>query len=232
MVGIIIFVIVFVAFLVFQLSKIKSKALKDCNNNRSNNVFSNNFERDVYEILQTVGGKVLHNLYIPMGKDETTEIDLLYICSKCIVVFECKDYTGWIFGNENQKYWTQCFPNKEKYKFYNPILQNNTHIRNLRKYLGNSSIPIYNVVVFGDSATFRTDFPITVCHKHNVKVVMDKLIRETSYYMDYCHCEQIYEKLKLCCNVTEEIKLRHVKSVQKYHLEGDSGEQCQERVSL
>lgn len=51
---------------------------------------------------------VLKNLYLPM-KGKTTEIDLLMIHEKGIFVFESKNYSGWIFGSEDQLKWTQCF---------------------------------------------------------------------------------------------------------------------------
>jgi hypothetical protein len=47
-----------------------------------------------------------------------------------------KDYSGWIFGKGNQTKWTQVLAyGREKYCFYNPIMQNNGHISALRKQL-------------------------------------------------------------------------------------------------
>ncbi|MDE5564288.1 MAG: NERD domain-containing protein, partial [Oscillospiraceae bacterium] len=66
------------------------------------------------------GGKFLFNLYIPKGHDQTTEIDILLICSKGIFCFESKNYSGWIFGNEYQKNWCQTLPqwNRKSHKEY------------------------------------------------------------------------------------------------------------------
>lgn len=50
--------------------------------------------------LERMGGKFLFNLYIPKGKEETTEIDVLLLCSKGLFVLESKNCSGWIFGNE------------------------------------------------------------------------------------------------------------------------------------
>ena len=71
---------------------------------------------------------VLKNLYLPM-KGKNTEIDLLTIHEKGIFVFESKNYSGWIFGSEDQLKWTQCFKSGQRKHFYNPIKQNRTHIR-------------------------------------------------------------------------------------------------------
>lgn len=78
-------------------------------------------------------GKILRNVYIPKDNGETSEIDVLYITQKGIFVIESKNYSGWIFGDEKQGYWTAMLPNKEKNRFYNPIKQNRTHIKWLRE---------------------------------------------------------------------------------------------------
>lgn len=80
----------------------------------------------------------LFNVLIPKRNGETTEIDLILICSKGLFVFECKNFSGWIFGDELQKNWTQTLPigrgRCRKEQFYNPIMQNSSHIRHLKKY--------------------------------------------------------------------------------------------------
>lgn len=82
------------------------------------------------KLLNLLGrkGKVLRNVYIPKDNNETSEIDVLFITQKGIFVIESKNYSGWIFGSENQYKWTMMLPNKEKHSFYNPIKQNQTHI--------------------------------------------------------------------------------------------------------
>ncbi len=47
--------------------------------------------------------KVLCNLYIPKQDGSTTEIDLIMINKSGIYVFESKNYSGWIFGDEKIK---------------------------------------------------------------------------------------------------------------------------------
>lgn len=78
-----------------------------------------------------------------------------------IIVFEVKDYSGWIFGSGNQSKWTQVLAyGKQKYRFYNPIMQNNRHIVELRKQLMSfENIPFYSIIVFyGDCALKEIDF--------------------------------------------------------------------------
>ncbi len=79
--------------------------------------------------------RILTNVYLPKGNGETTEVDLIYIHETGIYVLESKNYSGWIFGDEKSKYWMQTLQNGHKEKFYNPIFQNNTHIKYLIKLL-------------------------------------------------------------------------------------------------
>jgi len=74
-----------------------------------------------------------------------------------IVVFEVKDYSGWIFGTGYQSQWTQVLAyGKQKYRFYNPIMQNNKHITDLRNMLKQfENIPFYSVVVFDGDCELR-----------------------------------------------------------------------------
>lgn len=46
--------------------------------------------------------------YVSIGRQiHTYEIDLIMISETGIYVFESKNYSGWIFGDEKQRYWTQ-----------------------------------------------------------------------------------------------------------------------------
>lgn len=102
------------------------------------------------------GARFLFNLYVPKKEEETTEIDVLMISSKGLFVFESKNYSGWIFGSDNQKYWYQTLPSgrrrSHKEKFYNPVFQNNTHIKYLKSLIGDE-FPIYSIITFSDRCT-------------------------------------------------------------------------------
>lgn len=96
-------------------------------------------------------GKILSNLYLPKTDGETTEIDVLYITKKGIFVIECKNYSGWIFGNEKDYQWTQLFRNGKKTRFHNPIMQNRGHIKWLKTYLSPTlpfEVPMYSIIAF------------------------------------------------------------------------------------
>ncbi len=114
-------------------------------------------ERDLVLKLLKYGipaQSIFHDLYVKNLKGEFSQIDIVVATKVGIIVFEVKDYSGWIFGNGQYSQWTQILAyGKRKYRFYNPIKQNNKHIVDLRKQLKQfKNIPFYSIVVFyGDS---------------------------------------------------------------------------------
>ena len=76
-----------------------------------------------------------------------------------IYVIESKNYSGWIFGNEKQTYWTQTLSKgrrgTQKEKFYNPIMQNKSHIKWVEKQVGNIN-NIYSLIVFSERCTLKS----------------------------------------------------------------------------
>ncbi len=91
-------------------------------------------------------GKFLMNLEVPKEHGGTTEIDLLFIHETGIYVFEIKHYKGIIYGSEDQQNWVQYFRTVKNNAFYNPILQNDGHIKALRYNLPDETL--YSYVVF------------------------------------------------------------------------------------
>ena len=101
-------------------------------------------------------GKTLKNIYVLKDNGETSEIDLMYITKKGIFVIESKNYSGWIFGDSRSQFWTACLPNRNKNKFYNPVKQNQTHVKWLSNYLAGYTaayIPMYSIIVFLNAAS-------------------------------------------------------------------------------
>lgn len=90
--------------------------------------------------------KILMNLQIPAGHNRTTEIDLLLIHETGFYVFEVKHFKGTIYGKESDLRWTQYFRTTKNSYFQNPILQNQYHIKALRKLF--PEIPVHSFIVF------------------------------------------------------------------------------------
>lgn len=90
-------------------------------------------------------------------------------------MFEVKDYSGWIFGNEHQRHWTQLLAyGKEKHRFYNPVIQNSGHIQAIRQCLPQIGIPIYSVIVFFGNSEFKN----VTCNANNTFIIYPRSIRQ------------------------------------------------------
>ena len=118
-------------------------------------------ERDlIFKLLNECGidkRAIYHDLYIRKENGTYTQIDLAVPAPQGIIVFEVKDYSGWIFGNGNSKYWMQILAyGQEKHQFYNPIWQNRKHINAIRKLMpNNQGVPFFNIVVFYGDSEFK-----------------------------------------------------------------------------
>jgi len=91
---------------------------------------------------------IFHDLYIEKKDGTYSQIDIVVLTEKGVVVIEVKDFSGWIFGFGNNEKWVHIL-GKMKYPFYNPIFQNEGHIRYLKNKLNvHDNIPFYSLIVF------------------------------------------------------------------------------------
>lgn len=90
-----------------------------------------------------LGGRLINDLYLPLY-DKTTQIDHVLIAPFGVLVVETKNYKGEVYGNGYEKEWSHICGN-ERHKFYNPLMQNQTHVNNIRHIF--SKEKIYNVTV-------------------------------------------------------------------------------------
>jgi uncharacterized protein YraI len=159
LVGVCVLLFLLLAFIIYR--KIRNKNLLESVTDKKRGTKS---ERDlVLKLLNygIPGQNIFHDLYVGKVKDEFSQADLVIVTEVGIIVFEVKDYSGWIFGRGNQSQWTKVLAyGKQKYRFYNPIMQNNKHITELRKHLIQfGKIPFYSIVVFyGDCVLKEIDF--------------------------------------------------------------------------
>jgi hypothetical protein len=88
--------------------------------------------------------------------DGTTQIDHVLVADTGIFVIETKHYSGWIFGNPQDRQWTQAIYRK-KSRFQNPLHQNYGHIKALQARFDLPAEHFHSVVVFTADAEFKTD---------------------------------------------------------------------------
>ncbi len=108
-------------------------------------------EKRVGKILERLAekynGYVINDIIIPNGNGGTSQIDHILLSRFGIVVVETKNYSGRLYGSASQQYWTQVLAyGNTKNKLYNPLLQNKTHIYNLKQIVGNK-IDFYSCIV-------------------------------------------------------------------------------------
>lgn len=96
---------------------------------------------------------VLHNVYLPLY-EKTTQIDHIVIGKFGVIVVETKHMGGNVYGSLEQKNWAKV-TGRGSMTFYNPMMQNKTHIDCLLHILRKANL--YNV---------RVDSLVVFSHKH------------------------------------------------------------------
>ena len=171
------------------------------------------------------GAKFLFNVYIPKNNDETTEIDVLMICKAGLIVFESKNYSGWIFGSEDQRYWYQTLPRgrgkSHKERFYNPVMQNNSHITHLKTLLGDH-FPMQSIIVFSDrcelkNITMQTATIPVIQRRDVVITAADILTKADKNILSNNDINELYTRLCPFSQVDDSIKAKHIEQIQKTH---------------
>ena len=173
-------------------------------------------------------GKTLRNVYIPKEDGEKSEIDVMFICQKGILVLESKNYSGWIFGNERDQYWTASLASGQKNRFYNPIKQNRSHIKWLNTYLDSigMSVPLFSIIVFSERCelkkitTYSTDIPV-IKRDDTYRTVRD-IWNDADDVLSEEKIDFLYDKLKVLTNVDEAVKETHIRNIkEKYSASSD-----------
>lgn len=86
---------------------------------------------------------------------DESELDVLMLHERGVFVFESKNYSGWIFGSERQRMWTQTLNRTTKTRFYNPILQNAAHVHVLSERLVVPEESFVSYIVFSDRCELK-----------------------------------------------------------------------------
>ena len=142
-------------------------------------------------------------------EDGTTEVDVVFINRSGMFVLESKNYSGWIFGSERSRNWTSVIY-KKKYKFFNPIWQNNEHVKYLNNVVGDEVIK--SIIVFSKRCEFKK-----VSAGNNV-VIKRNILRKTvendrDYFYDMDEIDSLYEQLKVYANQSDSVKEAHIRGL-------------------
>ena len=162
--------------------------------------------------------RILNNIYIPY-KDKTSEVDVLLLHETGIYVFESKNYSGWIFGDEDQYKWTQMINKNTKKKFYNPIKQNITHINALSKFLGIDRTKMKSYIVFSERCELKkvpeNNEQYKVLKRNRLSEFIKVDIEKSEDIFTDEEIRNIFEKLKPLTNASEEVKKKHIENIKE-----------------
>jgi len=167
-------------------------------------------------------GKTLRNLYLPKDNGETSELDVIYITQKGIFVFESKNYSGWIFGDEKSMYWTAMLANKEKNRFYNPIKQNRTHLKWLQEQVG-EKVPLFSIVVFSERCELKKialqSEDVRVIKRDRIYATVRDIWENHPDALDEAEVQTVYEQLQSFTNADAAVRAAHIQRIENEYKE-------------
>ena len=172
---------------------------------------------------------IFHDLMIKKNNNKFSQIDMVIPTKEGIIVFEVKEYSGWIFGSGNNTNWTQILAyGKKKYKFYNPIKQNNTHITELKKTLKQfQKIPFFSIIVFfGDCELKEINYipnGTFIVKAQRIFEVLN-LIKTENKPTSYTNKREVVDTLKKLVSLGENVEY------QKKHIENIKNMVGKERI--
>lgn len=178
-----------------------------------------------YSHLEKLEGhhKLMTNLYIPKSDGTTTEIDLILLSSSGIYVFESKNYSGWIFGDEKNKNWVQTFKNNQKYRFFNPIWQNKGHINALKTIIEEEYHHFFkSYIIFSERCTLKkiniTSPNVKVLNRNVILKVIKNDIANSYNLMTVAEVNYLYFQLQKYIQVDDQVKQDHISNLRMKRL--------------
>lgn len=173
-----------------------------------------------FSYLEKLDGhhRLMTNLYLPKQDGSTTEVDLIMISETGIYVFESKNYSGWIFGDEKNKNWTQTLRNKQKNRVFNPIWQNKGHISALKYVIDLRNDNLYkSYIIFSERCRLKkmnvTSYNVKVIKRNALIKTIKKDIEGSSNMLTIEEVDKLYSKLQKYACADKAIKKAHVENM-------------------
>ena len=185
--------------------------------------------------LGELSGRVFTNLYIPTNSGNTAELDAVLVCTKGIIVIECKGYRGKLLAYDQLDKWTVVYPNGSRYEMYNPIKQNSGHIKalinavrgGLDKPIG-KNIPVISFIVFSNecdiTGIIRKEHDAEVVNFGKLNAKLKQRLSEKNDILTEADIELISGILKKFEGADEKTKREHLEYVDKMKKQGRSAE--------
>lgn len=184
-------------------------------------------EYETSRVLERLKGKkkFVFNAYIPKSSGSgCTETDIIVIHEKGILVVENKNYSGLVYGDAKKPQWIHIV-GRRKFFFYNPIYQNDGHIRTLRRYLRDhmgkeyEDLPCESLIVFNDRTKIgrirHAGKRVMICSSRKVARKLNRKLRKMPVVLSENEMEDIYRKLRAETQVFFWVKAVHKKEVRR-----------------
>ena len=176
--------------------------------------------------------RLINNLVLLGDNNMSHQIDHILIRSNGIFVIETKNYYGYITGKEDDSYWKKSFPYKGRIKtetFHNPLKQNESHIRNIKRVIG-KDYPIYCFIVLVQNNENTLDL-FNVCGQQDIlkrinlitidkpldnqtiEAINNKLLDAEAYVNDEMHLANIKKTIKERRDYQKELRLAIEKKI-------------------
>lgn len=160
--------------------------------------------------------KFLFNVYVPTKNGETSEIDIVMITMRGVVVVESKCMQGEVEECYSQPEWVQRIPQKDGAvlvrKFYSPIYQNESHIRHLREYIGND-VPCFSLVVFSGNMRLRQYTRVGVTTTDDAAKDTLAMLDATNKTIEPYTADELYNALVRHEHVNDKVTRTHAAQV-------------------
>ena len=179
------------------------------------------------EIANKIGGcHLINNIMIPSGKDRngnqrTTEIDHILFTPSGLFVIETKSIAGTIYGEEEDDRWSQVlgWDDEIENDFYNPIKQNDIHIRALKKLLRKDNLICYSCIVFDDGDISNIDSDLVITSDELEDFILDTAVEQKYNATDL---EGFYKRVLYYKEHPPKTKDEHIREIHKNHDDYDA----------
>ena len=153
---------------------------------------------------------LFNDVYVYIN-DKSIQIDHIVVSKYGVFVIETKNIKGWILGGDNSEYWTKNVYGK-KYKFYNPVKQNYSHVKALQILLKISRDKFIPRVAFLPQATLK-------CTTSEIVITSNKLLKTIRNYKDIIltdnDVDRIVMELSNLPHIDYKMRKKHVSDIKR-----------------
>lgn len=218
---ILVFILIILVLFIF-FKKRFGKSNIDIQNEEKRDSFGAEGEKVVIEMLSKLPKNYnIFNDVMLHGLTGTVQIDHIVVSEYGIFVIETKNYKGEIFGSANDKKWKKIKNGNEMF-FYNPLMQNKTHVSTLKLITQFKDDSFYiPIVAFSDDSDLKNlDVSlIRLRSKTPIAVNFNYLIAKITVHKEKILSEKQVQDI---CSIIKNLRLdskkyakKHIKTIEK-----------------